>query len=78
MTEKELLEKGYRKYEGEKIDVFFNSKMCAHSGKCVQGLPSVFDVNRKPWILLEGSDVEEVKEVIKICPSGALQYIEKE
>ncbi len=30
--DKELLDAGYRAYTGEKIDVYFNTGMCQHSG----------------------------------------------
>lgn len=30
--DKELLEAGYRAYTGEKIDVYFNTDICQHSG----------------------------------------------
>ena len=33
--DKELLEAGYRAYTGEKIDVYFNTAICQHSGNCV-------------------------------------------
>lgn len=35
--DKELLDAGYRAYTGEKIDVYFNTTMCQHSGNCVRG-----------------------------------------
>lgn len=50
MREQELLKKGYRKYTGEKVDVYFNKDICEHSGVCVSGLPEVFNTKRKPWI----------------------------
>lgn len=78
MQEKELLDLGYRKYAGEKIDVYFNADQCHHSGICVKGLPTVFNVNEKPWINLETCDVEAVKKVIDRCPSGGLKYMIKE
>lgn len=30
-----LLDEGYRCYTGEKIDVYFNTAICQHSGNCV-------------------------------------------
>ncbi|MHA6252509.1 (4Fe-4S)-binding protein [Oceanobacillus sp. CAU 1775] len=75
MNEKELLENGYRKYTGEKIDVFFNKTTCVHSGNCVNGNPDVFDTKRRPWILADGAEAGEVARVIDTCPSGALKYI---
>jgi hypothetical protein len=32
VMDKELLEAGYRAYTGEKIDVYFNTAICQHSG----------------------------------------------
>lgn len=76
--EKELLEKGYRKYEGDKIDVFYHIDVCEHAAKCVHGSPSVFNTHKKPWICLKDANEEEVKATIDKCPSGALKYLVKE
>lgn len=78
MTEKELLEKGYRKYTGTKVDVFFNKDMCQHSGICVRELSKVFDLDRKPWILPDNASEEAVISLIDRCPSQALMYVVKE
>lgn len=78
MTEEQLLNDGYRKYAGEKIDVFFSINMCEHAAKCVTGSPDVFDTKRKPWIIADAASPDEVASVIERCPSGALQYIRKE
>lgn len=75
MTEKQLLDFGYRKYTGKKIDVYFNASFCQHSGKCVRGNSKVFEVGRKPWILADNASAEEVARIIDTCPSGALKYI---
>ncbi|MGY3748716.1 (4Fe-4S)-binding protein [Vagococcus acidifermentans] len=75
MTEQELLDKGYRKYSGKDIDVFFNTNICEHSGHCVRSNGDVFDVNRRPWIIADNADSAEVAEIIDGCPSGALKYV---
>lgn len=75
MNEKTLLENGYRKYTGEAIDVFFNKDTCIHSANCVNGNSDVFDTKRRPWILADEAEAEEVARVIDTCPSGALKYI---
>ena len=36
MKEKDLLDLGYKKYEGETYDVYFNKDVCKHSGNCVK------------------------------------------
>ncbi len=78
MNEKELLAKGYRKYCGDGVDIYFNGAMCAHSGNCVRGNKAIFNTKRKPWIEPNNATVREVKRVIDTCPSGALKYIIKE
>ncbi|WP_249869074.1 (4Fe-4S)-binding protein [Oceanobacillus saliphilus] len=75
MDEKDLLENGYRKYTGEAIDVFFNKDICVHSARCVKGSPEVFNTKRKPWVLPDQAQADEVAKVIDTCPSGALKYI---
>ena len=49
--DKELLDAGYRAYTGEKIDVYFNTAICQHSGNCVRGSAKLFNLKRKPWII---------------------------
>ena len=46
-----LLDGGYRCYTGEKIDVYFNTAICQHSGNCVRGNGKLFNLKRKPWVM---------------------------
>lgn len=78
VTEAELLAAGYRKYQGEDIDIYYNKNICAHIGNCVRGNPAVFEVGRRPWILADNASADEVVKVINTCPSGALKYIRKD
>lgn len=78
LTEQELLAKGYRKYVGKDIDIYYNKDICAHIGNCVLGNPEVFEVGRRPWILADNGTQEENMQVIHACPSGALKFIRKE
>lgn len=61
-------------YTSEKIEISWNSKTCIHSAVCVKNLPGVFNLDKKPWINPEGAEVQEIKDLIHSCPSGALQY----
>ena len=63
-----------RDYEGEKIVVHDNRGICAHAGRCTDGLPSVFRLQQEPWIDLKGAPTQDVIETIRKCPSGALSY----
>lgn len=75
--DKQLEEAGYRIYTGEKIDVYFNTTLCQHSGNCVRGSGQLFNLKRKPWIMPDEVDVATVVKVIDTCPGGALQYRHK-
>ncbi|WP_444960294.1 (4Fe-4S)-binding protein [Nocardiopsis sp. M1B1] len=65
---------GKRAYEGESITVTFEAERCQHAAVCVNGLPEVFDTRRRPWIQPDGAAADRLAEVIRRCPSGALQY----
>ena len=61
-------------YKNETITVFFDPDVCIHAGACVKGLPTVFDVEKKPWINVDGAPADKIVEQVKQCPSGALSY----
>ncbi|MEV0321413.1 (4Fe-4S)-binding protein [Streptomyces sp. NPDC050658] len=61
-------------YRGELITVTFEARRCLHAAECVRGLPQVFDTGRRPWISPDTAPADEVAEVVRRCPSGALQY----
>ncbi len=63
-----------KEYDGEGITVTFEPRRCLHAAECVRGLPEVFDLARRPWVLPDAAAPERVAEVIRRCPSGALQY----
>jgi uncharacterized Fe-S cluster protein YjdI len=63
-----------RHYAAEEITVSFDADRCRHFAECVTGLPEVFDVDRRPWIDPSGAPARRVAEVVRRCPSGALQY----
>jgi CDGSH-type Zn-finger protein len=61
-------------YVGEGITIHDNRGICAHAGRCTDGLPSVFRLKQEPWIDPRGSSTKEIVETIGRCPSGALSY----
>ena len=61
-------------FEDDKIKVTWDQKRCIHAEECVHGLPNVFDPQKRPWIQPEQASVDELTEVIKRCPTGALHY----
>jgi uncharacterized Fe-S cluster protein YjdI len=73
-TEAAQAEECMQEYKNDKIAVRYDPKVCIHAGECVRGLPSVFDVSKKPWIDVNGAAVDAIIEQVKRCPSGALSY----
>jgi uncharacterized Fe-S cluster protein YjdI len=63
-----------REYRTDQIAVSFDPAICIHTGRCLRGLPQVFDLEARPWIQPEHATAEDVIEVINRCPSGALQW----
>ena len=61
-------------YVGAGITVHDNRSICAHAGRCTDGLSAVFRMKQEPWIDPDGATVEEVIETISQCPSGALSF----
>jgi uncharacterized Fe-S cluster protein YjdI len=63
-----------KKYTSKDIDITWDAEVCIHSAICVSNLPGVFNLEKRPWINPEGGTVDEIKNLIAQCPSGALAY----
>lgn len=63
-----------RAYPTPGITVWFDASICQHAGRCVSGLPAVFNTDARPWIQPANATPEEVAAQVRLCPSGALQY----
>ncbi len=63
-----------KEYKGTDITVFFILSFCYHAKECVNGLPSVFDKDARPWVKPENSENHLIINTVKKCPSGALSY----
>ncbi len=61
-----------KRYTKEGVTVVWKPDVCIHSTVCFKGLPRVFNPNKKPWVNMEGSELERIKEQVHNCPSGAL------
>ena len=61
-------------YRALGITIHDNRSICAHAGRCTDGLASVFKYKSEPWIDPVGGTVEEIIETIRKCPSGALSF----
>jgi uncharacterized Fe-S cluster protein YjdI/CDGSH-type Zn-finger protein len=61
-------------YRGRDVEVSFDLDICIHVGECLRGERQVFELKRRPWILPDAAGAEEVANVVRRCPSGALLY----
>jgi CDGSH-type Zn-finger protein len=61
-------------YAGAEVTIHDNRGICAHAGRCSDGLPTVFLYGKEPWIDPNGAVAEEIVATVKQCPSGALSY----
>lgn len=66
-----------QEYGNDKVTVRYDENVCIHAGKCVQGLPQVFDVSKNPWINVDGASIEAIRQTIRQCPSRALSLEER-
>ena len=62
-----------KRYTGDAVDVSFDPLRCRHAAECLRGLPAVFDLGRRPWILPDGGESADVVRVVARCPTGALR-----
>lgn len=61
-------------YAAAGITIHDNRGLCAHSGKCTDGLPEVFRIRKEPFIDPNAAQPDEIKGTIQQCPSGALSF----
>ena len=69
-SEREII----KEYTNGELTIIWKPTICIHSKECVKRLPQVYHQYERPWIKAENASVEELKEQIKACPSGALSY----
>jgi uncharacterized Fe-S cluster protein YjdI len=63
-----------KEYYGNQITVRFDLDRCIHAAVCVRTIPAVFDTKRRPWVLPDAGEADQIAGVIRRCPSGALHY----
>ncbi len=61
-------------YPNGEIIVIWQPSKCIHSGRCVHGLPEVFNLQNRPWIQPLRAATESVIAQVERCPSGALTW----
>jgi len=61
-----------KEYSNGEVTIVWNPGQCIHTGICLRGLPSVFDLKKRPWIDISAASSEEIVALVKDCPSKAL------
>ena len=61
-------------FPGDKVDVSWDCRLCIHVAECGQAKGDLFVSDRQPWCQPDLASVNDVKEVVERCPSGALAY----
>ena len=69
-SEREII----KEYTNGELTIIWKPKACIHAKECVHRLPKVYNQFGRPWITAENASIEELKEQINACPSGALSY----
>ncbi len=65
-----------REYTHDGLTVLWDSDLCTHCAHCVNTLPDVFELGRRPWVDLTKAPAKEIIETVQNCPSGALRVKE--
>ena len=61
-------------YPGERINEKWNGHLCIHISECGRAKGELFTGGRTPWCQPDLASDEEVEDVVKRCPTGALTY----
>lgn len=61
-----------REYTADTLTVLWDSDLCTHCKICIEGLPEVFDLTKRPWVNMQGASAEAIRNQVLDCPSGAL------
>ncbi len=65
---------GLKVFEGKQLSVYYNQLLCSHAGECGERLKEAFNTDRDPWIVPDNATPEQIRDVVKACPSGALSW----
>ena len=63
-----------RVYSNDAISVYWAPQFCIHTANCLNAEPSVFDVRRRPWIVVDEVDADRIANAVMTCPTGALSF----
>lgn len=61
-----------KEYTNGEATVVWKPELCIHSGICLRGLPKVFNLQKRPWVNMDGATSEQIVNLVRECPSKAL------
>lgn len=61
-------------YRGRHITIHDNRSLCAHAGRCTDGLPATFRIDKEPFVDPDADAAARIVDIVGKCPSGALGY----
>lgn len=64
-------------YPGQQGAVRWNGKLCIHIGECGRAKRELFVAGRDPWCEPDRLPSQDVLEIVKRCPTGALSFVPK-
>ncbi|MEQ9104730.1 MAG: CDGSH iron-sulfur domain-containing protein [Rhodothermales bacterium] len=64
-------------FEGKERKVTWDGRLCIHASECVRANSPLFEYGRKPWGQPDLVAVDDVDEIVRRCPSGALATMDK-
>ena len=62
------------RYTGDKINVEWDGQLCIHITECGKSNGDLFVDKRNPWCQPDLDAVDNVIDIVKRCPTGALTY----
>lgn len=63
-------------YIGTDVAVHYNPLLCSHAAECVRRGGGAFDPDMRPWIDPDRANLDDVRDAVRACPSGALRISE--
>jgi len=63
-------------YKGAEVTVSFNPLLCSHAAECGRIASNIFDPAQKPWVQPDNGTVDQMRDVVTACPSGALALMD--
>jgi len=65
-------------YPGNEADVLWDERLCIHVGECGRAKGDLFVGGRQPWCQPDVASLDEVDQVVRRCPTGALTLRRKD